>query len=88
MRFDLDAAKKHLQASKYAAGLSFDLTIPSTAYLLDVRDAALVVQSQLAKVGITVNLKVMEFAPLLQSIIAGGEPAPCGCRCRRANRLS
>ena len=75
VRFDLDAAKKHLQASKYAAGFSFDLTIPSTAYLLDVRDAALVVQSQLAKVGITVNLKVMEFAPLLQSIIAGGEPA-------------
>lgn len=75
VRFDLDAAKQHLQASKYPKGFSFELTIPSTAYLLDVGDAALVVQSQLAKIGITAKLKVMEFAPLLQSIIAGGEPA-------------
>ncbi len=75
VRFDLDAAKQHLQDSKYPGGFSFELAIPSTAYLLDVRDAALVVQSELAKIGIAVKLKVMEFAPLLQSIIAGNEPA-------------
>ena len=75
VQFNLDTAKQHLQASKYPTGFSFELTIPSTAYLLDVGDAALVVQSQLARIGITAKLKVMEFAPLLQSIMAGGEPA-------------
>ncbi len=73
--FNLDKAKQYLAKSQHASGFTFELTIPATAYLLDVRDAALVVQSQLAKIGITVKLKTMEMAPLLQSIIQGHEPA-------------
>jgi peptide/nickel transport system substrate-binding protein len=75
VKFNLDEAKKYLAQSKYKDGFTFDLTIPSTAYLLDVRDAALVTQAQLAKIGITAKIKVMEFAPMLSSIIAGNEPA-------------
>lgn len=75
VKFNLEEAKKQLAASKYPEGFTFEMTIPASAYLLDVRDAALVVQSQLAKLGITVKLKVMEFAPMLSSIIAGNEPA-------------
>lgn len=73
--FDLEQARAHLAKSRYSAGTSFELTIPSSAYLLDVRDAALVVQSMLQKINVTVELKVMEFAPMLQSIIAGKEAA-------------
>lgn len=73
--FDVEKAKSYLAQSKYKDGFTFDLTIPSTAYLLDVRDAALVAQAQLAKLGITAKIKVMEFAPMLSSVIAGNEPA-------------
>lgn len=73
--FNLDQAKKHLAASQHADGFAFEVTIPATAYLLDVRDAALFVQSQLAKIGITAKIKVMEMVPMLQSIIVGTEPA-------------
>lgn len=73
--FDLAKAKQHLGKSKYPKGTSFELTIPSSTYLLNVRDAALVIQSQLAKIGITVNLKMMEFLPMLQGIIAGTVPS-------------
>ncbi|HVB66720.1 MAG TPA: ABC transporter substrate-binding protein [Acetobacteraceae bacterium] len=69
--FDLEKAKQHLAKSQYAKGVTFELTIPSSTYLLNVRDAALVIQSQLAKVGITVKLKMMEFLPMLQGVIAG-----------------
>jgi peptide/nickel transport system substrate-binding protein len=75
VKFDLDQAKKCMAQSKYKDGFAFDLTIPSTAYLLDVRDAALVAQAQLAKIGITAKIKVMEFAPMLSSLIAGNEAA-------------
>ncbi len=73
--FDLDRAKAFMAKSRAPKGVDMEITIPSTPYLLDCRDAALVVQSQLAKIGVTVKLKVMEFAPMLQSIIKGGEPA-------------
>jgi peptide/nickel transport system substrate-binding protein len=73
--FDLERAKSQMAASKYASGVSFELTVPSTPYLLDCRDAALVVQSQLKRINIDVKLKIMEFAPMIQSLIRGEEPA-------------
>jgi ABC-type transport system substrate-binding protein len=42
---------------------------------LDVRDAALVVQSQLKAINVDMKLKVMEFGPMVQSLIRGEEPA-------------
>lgn len=73
--FDLDRAKRFMAASRYPNGTSIEVTIPATPYLLDVRDAALVVQSQLKAINIDMKLKVMEFGPMIQSIIRGDEPA-------------
>ena len=69
--FDLEKAKGFLAKSKYPEGASFDLFIPAEPYLLDVKDAALVVQSQLAKIGIKANLKVMEFQVFIGAAIRG-----------------
>ncbi|MBW6399256.1 ABC transporter substrate-binding protein [Roseomonas sp. HJA6] len=73
--FDLDRAKRFMAASRHAGGAPIEVTIPATPYLLDVRDAALVVQSQLKAIGIDMKIKVMEFGPMIQSIIRGDEPA-------------
>ncbi len=73
--FDLEKAKGFLARSKYPTGASFDLIIPAEAYLLDVKDAALVVQSQLAKIGIKLNLQVAEFNVLIQTVIRGEHTA-------------
>jgi peptide/nickel transport system substrate-binding protein len=73
--FDPERAKAFLAKSRYAAAAEMEITIPSTPYLLDCRDAALVVQAQLKRVGINAKLKVMEFGPMLQSLIRGEEPA-------------
>lgn len=73
--FDLEKAKAYLAKSKYPTGASFDLFIPAEVYLLDVKDAALVVQSQLAKIGIKLNLKVAEVNVLIQMMIRGEHTA-------------
>lgn len=73
--FDLNKAKDYLAKSKYPNGATFDLIIPSEPYLLDVKDAALVVQSQLAKIGIKINLQVAEFNVVIQGAIRGDHTA-------------
>ena len=69
--FDFDRAKAHLAKSKYPTGASFDLNIPAEAYLLDVKDAALVMQSQLARIGVKLNIQVAEFNVLMPRVIRG-----------------
>ena len=73
--FDLEKAKAYLAQSKYPTGASFDMMIPAEAYLLDVKDAALVVQSQLAKIDIKANIQVAEFNVLVQRLIRGEHTA-------------
>ena len=69
--YDFEAAKAHLAKSKNPNGATIEMIIPSSPYLIDVRDGALVVQSMLKKLNITVNLKVMELTPLLGVLRAG-----------------
>ncbi|CAH1658994.1 MAG: ABC transporter substrate-binding protein [Chelatococcus sp.] len=69
--FNLDRAKEFLAKSKYPTGAEVDLSIQAEPYLLDTKDAAIFVQSQLAKIGIKVNLKVYEFSVLIQQIARG-----------------
>jgi peptide/nickel transport system substrate-binding protein len=71
LSFDLDKAKDYLAKSKYPKGAEFDLSIQAEPYLLDTKDAAIVFQSQLAELGIKVNLKVFEFSVLIQQVIRG-----------------
>jgi peptide/nickel transport system substrate-binding protein len=69
--FNLDKAREFLARSKYPRGAEFDLLLPSDVYLLDVKDAAVVAQAQLARIGIKVNLKPLEL-PVFASQIFGG----------------
>ena len=71
LAFDLDRARRYLAASKYPSGAELDLLVQTEPYLLDTKDAAIVIQSQLARIGIKVNMKVFETSVLLQQVIRG-----------------
>jgi peptide/nickel transport system substrate-binding protein len=71
LSFDPDRAKDFLAKSKYPTGAELDISIQAEPYLLDTKDAAIFVQSQLQKLGIKVNLKVYEFSVLIQQAIRG-----------------
>lgn len=75
LAFDMEKAKAYLAKSKYASGAEFDLLMPATPYLLDVRDAALVLQAELAKLNIKINLKMQEFNVVLQQTLKGEHQA-------------
>lgn len=65
---DLDAAKAALAKSAYADKASFELIYPTDAYLLDVRDTALYIQSALKEVGIEVVLKPLETGQMFGDV--------------------
>jgi peptide/nickel transport system substrate-binding protein len=73
--YDPEKAKAYLAKSKYVDRPNFDLLVQSTPYLFDVKDAAIVIQSQLAAVGITVQLTSMEMPQILARNMAGTQPA-------------
>lgn len=60
--YNPDLARKLVKQSKYPNGFSFDLEIPATPYLVDVKDAAVAIQQMLKDVGITANIKSYEAA--------------------------
>ena len=61
MDFDLEAAKANLKKSKYPNGAEFDLVIPSVPYLVSVTEVALLVQAELAKIGIKANIRTLDI---------------------------
>jgi peptide/nickel transport system substrate-binding protein len=71
LEFNLDKAKEYLAKSKYPNGAEIDVSIQSEPYLLDTKDAALFMQSQLAAINVKVNLKLYEFSVLIQQVIRG-----------------
>lgn len=73
--FDPEKAKALIAKSKYAKGAEFDMNVPAQPYLIDVRDAAVVIQSQLAAVGVKVNLRFMDVASILGRTIDGSHTA-------------
>lgn len=60
--YNPDLARSFLKKSRYPNGFTFDLEIPATPYLLDVKDAAVAVQQMLREVGITANIRSYEAA--------------------------
>ena len=70
--YNMDLAKQHLAKSKYPNGAEFDLEINAEPYLLDVKDAAVFMQAELAKLNIKMNLKQSSF-PVVQAKIIGGD---------------
>jgi peptide/nickel transport system substrate-binding protein len=85
--YDPEKAKAFLAKSKYANDCSFEMTLPATPYLIDMKDAAVAIQAQLQAVGIKCVLKMGEpivvlgqgkkgdFQAVLMSLISPGEPS-------------
>lgn len=69
--YDPEKAKDYLKKSKYADKAEFELLVPSIPYLFDSRDAAVVMQSQLAQTGITMRIPQMEMPQILARALAG-----------------
>src|SRR5262249_39766592 len=61
----------HLRQSKYPQGAEFEMLIPSQPYLYDVKDAAVVLQSQLAPLNIKINIQIAEQGVLLNQVRLG-----------------
>jgi peptide/nickel transport system substrate-binding protein len=68
---DMALAKEHLKRSKYAGGAEFEMLVPSQPYLLDVKDAAVVIQAEVATLGVKVNIRELEQGVLLQQTRLG-----------------
>lgn len=75
LAYDPARAKDFLAKSKYATGAEFDLQVPNPPYLIDTRDAAVVMQSMLAAVGIKMNIRSQEMPQVLTSMTAGNHVA-------------
>ena len=60
----------------------FDVSVPATPYLLDMQDAAVVVQAQLQQLGITPNIKLLEPNVVVAQYIRGEQ------QCTMANIMS
>ncbi|MCX7324985.1 MAG: ABC transporter substrate-binding protein [Hyphomicrobiales bacterium] len=73
--YDPEKAKAFLAKSKYADKAEFELLVPSIPYLFDAKDGALVMQSQLAKIGIQMKITPMEQPQILTRAIAGTQVA-------------
>ncbi|MBR0654558.1 ABC transporter substrate-binding protein [Plastoroseomonas arctica] len=69
--YNLDKARDYLARSKYPNGASFELACASVPYLLDSRDAAIFLQSELAKLNIEVKLRMAEQSVLSPALSRG-----------------
>lgn len=77
--YNPEKARAYLAKSRYKSAAEFDLLVPSLAYLIDVRDAAVVVQSQLAAVGIAAKLQLMEPVQVISRNLSGNHVASFFC---------
>jgi peptide/nickel transport system substrate-binding protein len=75
LAYDPARARAYLAKSKYPTGATFDLQVPNPPYLIDTRDAAVVMQSMLAAVGIKMNIRSQEMPQVLSSMTAGSHVA-------------
>ncbi|MFV1991249.1 MAG: ABC transporter substrate-binding protein [Acidimicrobiales bacterium] len=67
LEYDPDLARELLAEAGYPDGLTLELRTPEGRYLRD-REIAEAIQGQLAEVGITVELKTMEWGAYLDSL--------------------
>jgi peptide/nickel transport system substrate-binding protein len=70
--YDPDKARFYLKQSKYADSPKFELMSSSVPYLLDAKDCVVFLQSELAKIGVTVTLQTADNA-VVQTAFARGE---------------
>jgi peptide/nickel transport system substrate-binding protein len=75
LAYDLDKAKHYLKKSKYAEGASFELMSSSVPYLLDSKDCVVFLQSEFAKLGIDVKLRMADAAVISPAMFRGNYDA-------------
>lgn len=75
LSYDPKKARAYLARSKYPTGAEFDLMVPNPPYLIDTRDAAVVIQAQLAEIGIKMNIRQQEMPSVLSAMTAGSHVA-------------
>jgi len=80
--YNPDKAREYLKKSKYPDGASFEMLLPSVPYLLDIKDAAVVIQSQLEKINIKPTLRTEE------ALIALGHSTRGEAQCLLVNIMS
>ncbi len=68
-------AKEYLARSKYASRPNFELLVPNIPYLFDPKDGAVVMQSQLAAVGIDMKITLNEQPQITARSQAGTQGA-------------
>lgn len=73
--YDKAKAKAFLAKSKYPSGAEFDVMVPNPPYLIDTRDAAVVMQAQLAELGIKMNIRSVEMPTALAAMSSGNHTA-------------
>jgi peptide/nickel transport system substrate-binding protein len=69
--YDLDKAKAHLAKSAYPNGTEIDVDVSSEPYLLDAKDAAVFLQSELAKLNIKLNIRLAQSSIVSARILGG-----------------
>ena len=69
-RYNKERAREFMKKSRYQ-NAQFDMLVPSHPYLVDVKDAAVIIQAQLAEIGLRANIKEMEQGILLQQTRLG-----------------
>jgi peptide/nickel transport system substrate-binding protein len=69
--YDLDKARAHLAKSAYPNGTEIDLEVSAEPYLLDAKDAAVFLQSELAKLNIKLNIRLSQSSIVNTRVLSG-----------------
>lgn len=75
LSYDKARARAYLAKSRYPTGAEFDVMVPNPPYLIDTRDAAVVMQSMLAEIGIKMNIRSTEMPTALTAMTTGNHVA-------------
>ena len=75
LSYDKAKARAYLAKSKYPTGAEFDVMVPNPPYLIDTRDAAVVMQSMLAEIGVKMNIRSTEMPTALAAMSSGSHTA-------------
>ncbi len=65
--YDPDKAKFHLRQAGMPGGFSFEATIPVPSAYVEARDAAVIMQANLADVGIRMNIRQTDFITMYRN---------------------
>lgn len=71
LSYNPEKAKEHLAKSAHVGNAAFELTFPTDAYLMDVKNAVLLAQANLAEIGINVTLNPMETGQMFGQLFKG-----------------